>query len=302
MLAVSAQAPFSDEGWWFEPKWDGYRCMAAVEAVEEVVRLRSRRGLDLTGRFPDVAALALPPGVVLDGEIVALDEAGVPSFSLLQRRGEAGAVGATLVVFDLLHHRSETLVGLPFEERRSRLAELDLPSTVVVSEPIAGAGEALFAAAVEQGLEGVVAKRVGSTYQPGRRSSDWRKVSARRRARAVVGGWLPGEGGRSSTFGSLLVGLWDGDALRWVGAVGSGFTDRQLVPIRETLDQISRTASPFADPRLVPRGARWVEPAIVISVEFREWTRDHHLRAPVFKGIDPTPPGEVTWEAERSDR
>lgn len=289
MLATSWAKAFDDPGWWFELKWDGYRCIAI--GGEGQNRLTSRRGLDLSARFPEIAALDLPQRWVLDGEVVVLDPNGRPDFSLLQ----AGGV-PSLVVFDVLARPGQELMDLPLEERRAQLEGLELEMPVVVPDPVRGDGIALYQAVVDQGLEGVVAKRAGSIYTPGRRSPDWRKIAARRNLRAVVGGWLPGEGGRSSTFGSLLVGLWDGDVLRWVGAVGSGFNDSQLRPISEALEGLERSTTPFVEPGAIPKEAHWVEPGIVVRVEFKEWTREGRLRAPVFKGVEP--PGESALWAE----
>lgn len=294
MLATPWPSSFDDPEWWFEVKWDGYRCLAWGDGGRS--RMRSRRGLDLAERFPEIASLALPEGWMLDGEIVVFDDEGRSNFSLLQEGRPAN-----YVVFDALVSPDGTLIDRPLEERRERLGELDLPDAVVAPEPMRGHGEALYAAARDRGLEGIVAKRSGSVYQPGRRSPDWRKVAARRHLRAVVGGWMPGDGGRRSTFGSLLVGLWDDDRLRWIGAVGSGFSDRALSEMVEVLQGLERPSPPFVETSTIPRGARWVEPVMVVSVEFKEWTRDLRLRAPVFKGIEPTA-SRVSWEEEGPDR
>ncbi|MFV1962760.1 MAG: hypothetical protein ACC658_13130, partial [Acidimicrobiia bacterium] len=224
-------APFEDENWWFEVKWDGYRAVVGSEAGK--IRARSRRGLDLVGPFPELAQLDIPDGVVVDGEIMAFDGEGRPSFSLLQRRtgfGGAGtgvSVGVNFVAFDVLF-RGEDLTSRPYEERRGILQNLGLESPIIVPDPTPTHGVSLFEAVKEQGVEGVVAKRLGSNYHPGRRSGDWRKIAVRHRIRAVVGGYLPGEGGRSSTLGSLLVGLHASEGLRWVAAVGSGFDESAL--------------------------------------------------------------------------
>ncbi len=301
MLATRWPEPFDDDRWWFEVKWDGYR--AIVGSSDGVVRARSRRGLDLLGPFPELAGLEIPDGVVVDGEVVAFDEQGLPSFSLLQRRSGFGgvrtdaAVGVNLVVFDVLF-RGEDLTALPYEERRSILDGLDLRSPIVVPEPTPRDGVGLYRAVEERGMEGIVAKRLGTPYQPGRRSSDWRKVSVRRQLRAVVGGYVPGEGGRSRTFGSLLVGLYEPAGLRWIAAVGSGFDEAALEAFHQALGQLERADSPFINEVLVPVEPKWVEPGIVISVEFKEWTRDDHLRAPVYKGIEIADPETVTWEEE----
>lgn len=294
MLATPWPAPFDDEDWWFELKWDGYRCVARAE--RSGLRMWSRRGLDLGDRFHEVAALRLPEGWVFDGEVIAFDEAGRPDFQLLQA-GEP----ATYVIFDVLESPAGPLVSAPIEERKGALEELKLGDRVLVDRPIRGSGIALYDAVRERDLEGIVAKRAQSRYQPGRRSPDWRKVALRRTMRAVVGGWLPGDGGRRGTFGSLLVGLWDGPDLRWAGAVGSGFDDRTLRRLGEIIAGIERATPPFVDTSSVPRGARWCEPVVNVFVEYKEWTRDRRLRAPVFKGIDldPAPP---LWEEEGPDQ
>lgn len=302
MLAVRRERPFDDSGWWFEVKWDGYRAIVGSEGGR--VKARSRRGLDLLGPFPEVGHLEIPDGVVVDAEIVAFDEAGRPSFSLLQRRtgfggsGTGARVGVNLVVFDVLFHGAD-VTDRPYEERRGLLEHLELESPIIVPEPTPETGRSLYAAVTDQGLEGVVAKRLGSPYRPGRRSEDWQKISVRHTLRAVVGGYLPGEGGRASTFGSILVGLYQSAGLRWIGAVGSGFTDSSLDAFNDALSQLGRPTSPFVNDVVVPGGPpRWVEPGIVVKVEYKEWTHDHHLRAPVFKGIEIADPETVTWLIE----
>jgi bifunctional non-homologous end joining protein LigD len=308
MLATRWDAPFDDEGWWFEVKWDGYR--ALVGSVQGKVRARSRRGLDLIGPFPELASLEIPDGVVVDGEVTAFDEEGRPSFSLLQRRtgfggaGTGAKVGINLVVFDVLF-RGEDVTERPYEERRAVLDDLGLERPIIVPEPTATTGIGLFEAVKGEGIEGIVGKRLGSAYQPGRRSPDWRKVSVRHRVRAVVGGYMPGEGGRSSTFGSVLVGLYEPSGLRWIAAVGSGFSETSLRAFHEALVQLKRPTCPFTNEeqlvKLVKGQPTWVEPGIVISVEYKEWTLDDHLRAPVYKGIELADPETVTWAEEGPD-
>jgi bifunctional non-homologous end joining protein LigD len=304
MLATRWDAPFDDEDWWFEVKWDGYR--AIVGSAQGKVRARSRRGLDLIGPFPELAGLDIPDGVVVDGEVTAFDEGGRPSFSLLQRRTGFGGAGTeaklrtNLVVFDVLF-RGEDLTARPYEERRAILADLGLEAPLIVPEPTPTSGIGLFEAVKGQGVEGVVAKRLGSKYQPGRRSQDWRKISVRHRLRAVVGGYMPGEGGRSSTFGSVLVGLYEPAGLRWIAAVGSGFDETSLQAFHQALSQLERPTSPFTNDVIAPGHPTWVEPGIVINVEFKEWTPDNHLRAPVYKGIELADPETVTWAEEGPD-
>jgi bifunctional non-homologous end joining protein LigD len=303
MLAGRRAEPFDDDRWWFEVKWDGYR--AIVGASGGSIRARSRRGLDLLGPFPEIGSVEIPDGVVVDAEIVAFDDAGRPSFSRLQRRtgfggaGTGARVGVNLVVFDVLFHGAE-VIDLPYEERRALLDRLELEPPIIVPEPTPGRGVSLFDAIRAQGMEGIVAKRLGSRYRPGRRSDDWQKISVRHNLRAVVGGYLPGDGGRSSTFGSILVGLHEPSGLRWIGAVGSGFTDSTLHAFHGALTQIERGTSPFTNDLIIPGGVRpvWVEPAIVVRVEYKEWTHDDHLRAPVYKGIETADPETVTWAAE----
>jgi bifunctional non-homologous end joining protein LigD len=305
MLATKWPTPFDDEGWWFEVKWDGYRSI--VGSANGKIRARSRRGLDLLGPFPELGSIDLPDGVVVDGEVTAFDEDGRPSFSLLQRRtgfggaGTGAAVGVNLVVFDVLFH-GEDVTKLPYEQRRALLDSLDLAPPIIVPDPTPGSGVGLFEAVEDRGLEGIVAKRLGSTYQQGRRSDDWRKIAVRHRLRAVVGGYVTGEGGRVSTFGSLLVGLYTPGGLRWVAAVGSGFDDSSLQTFHQALIQLERSTSPFMNEdqlrKLVRGEVTWVEPGIVINIEFKEWTLDDHLRAPVFKGIELADPETVTWAGE----
>lgn len=303
MLAARRDDPFDDERWWFEVKWDGYR--AIVGAADGVIRARSRRGLDLLRPFPEVGSVEIPDGVVLDGEIVAFDDEGRPSFSLIQRRtgfGGAGTdarVGVNLVVFDVLFHGAE-VIDIPYEERRQLLDRLELSPPIIVPEPTPTNGISLYDAVKERGMEGIVAKRLGSKYQPGRRSDDWRKISIRHRLRAVVGGYLPSERAGTAAFGSVLVGLYEPRGLRWIAAVGSGFTDTSLRAFHDALVQIERDTSPFTGEVIVPGPVSpvWVEPAIVVNVEYKEWTDDDHLRAPVFKGVEMADPETVTWAEE----
>jgi bifunctional non-homologous end joining protein LigD len=305
MLATPWPAPFIDPGWCFEVKWDGVRTLAYIEGDQNL--LRSRRGGDVSGTYPEIAALRVSEPVVLDGEIVALDPSGRPSFELLQQRmnltgrtrinDAVGRLPTTYVVFDLLYLDGD-LTARPLEERRNRLLELKLRSPALASDVVDGDGEALFEAVKASDLEGVVGKRKGSAYLPGRRSPDWRKVANRHRVQTVVGGYLRGEGARAATFGSLLVGLRRGDALRWVGAVGSGFEDRSLTEIRSALDQMERRDPPFEDVSEVMGEPVWVEPVLIAVIEYKEWTTAGRLRAPVFKGFSGDPIEDVTWEKE----
>lgn len=296
MLAVPWPAPFDDPAWWFEAKWDGVRVL--VEAEPGRVRLRSRSGRDMSATYPELTCLVVDRPTVLDGEIIAFDAGGIPSFGTLQSRMNTtrpvAGTPVALVVFDLLHH-GRPLIGHPIEERWERLASLDLPG-VVRSEPVRANGLALFEAAEGLGIEGIVAKRAASTYQPGRRSHDWRKVPIRRRTKALVGGFTPGEGGRSASFGALQLGLWHEGRLRYVGGVGTGFDEVSLIRIRQTLDQLG--GEPVALSGDWPPGTRFVLPVLVAVVEYLNWTSGGRLRGPAFVGFGDDVPEDITWRSE----
>jgi bifunctional non-homologous end joining protein LigD len=330
MLATAATALPAGEDWAFEIKWDGVRALAHLAADE--LRVCARRGEDVAGRYPELAPISAAHAgreLILDGEIVAFDDAGNPSFGLLQRRmgltnqgrirQRAAETPITYVAFDLLWLDGRPLLAEPYERRRELLAGLgfDGPSWQAPAHSV-GDGEALLAAARERGLEGIVAKRLASTYRPGRRSADWVKVQNRRRQELVVGGYMRGEGGRSRGVGSLLVGYWDAtpaeaaslgrpQRLVYAGGVGTGFTQATLAELTELLEPLRRETSPFEagwDPqlkyaaRIRERGPLvWVEPAVVCEVEFLRWTHEDTIRAASFKGIrDDKDPREVVRE------
>ena len=305
MLATPWPAPFVDPGWLFEVKWDGVRAILSWDG--EHLGLQSRTGRDVTDTYPELKGFSPAGACVLDGEIVAVDNQGHPSFPALQKRiGIAGGMRAgeaartnpiSYVVFDLLFD-GEDLIDRPIEERFERLGAMELPAPLVRSAVVETEGDALFAAVEERGLEGVVAKRRGSLYRPGERSPDWRKIPHVRIVRAVVGGFKPGGGGRTGTFGSLALGLWEGTRLRWIGSVGTGFDDAALQAIRAALDEMTSGESPFRGDPDLPAGITWVVPHLVARVEFKEWTNAGRLRAPSFKGFVADPAEEQTWEAE----
>jgi bifunctional non-homologous end joining protein LigD len=288
MLAVSAETLPQGKGWVYEPKWDGFRAIVTVSSGE--ITFTSRNGNDLTQRFHDCARRARlgirTADAVLDGEICALDDRGRSRFSLLQE----GAGTLVLVVFDLLELDSQPLVDLPLSERRARLEEVVDPSVgSVILSPQFTDGEALLEAAREQELEGVVAKRADSRYQPGRRTPEWRKVKVRQGQEFVIVGYTKGQGRRSRGFGSLAVGVNEAGGLRWVGNVGTGYTDAEIERLLELLKPLARPDSPLAETPKMPRVRRsdvvWVEPKLVAQVEFAEWTREGRLRAPVYLGL-----------------
>jgi bifunctional non-homologous end joining protein LigD len=287
MLATAAETLPHGEGWVYEPKWDGYRAIVSIAGGE--ARLTSRRGNDLTERFRDVARTAVlavrSADAVLDGEICALDERGRARFSLLQE----GTGTLALVVFDLLELDSEPLIELPLEERRKRLEQLVGGAPNVYVSPQFEDGDALLEAAVDQGLEGVVAKRLDSSYQPGRRSPDWRKVKVRTQQEVVIVGYTRGTGRRAWSFGALVVAVQEAGGLRWAGNVGTGFDDAEIERLLKIMRPLQRKDSPLAETPKMPRVRRgdvvWVEPELVAEVAFAEWTREGRLRAPVYLGL-----------------
>jgi len=302
MLSTSTDTLPQGEGWLYEPKWDGYRAIVTVSSGN--VTFTSRNGNDLTERFRECArraALAIRTAdAVLDGEICALDDQGRSRFSALQE----GTGTLVLVLFDILELDSEPLIDLELVERRERLEQVVHPSAggVVVS-PQFEDGEALLEAAREQGLEGVVAKRADSRYQPGRRSPDWRKLKVRQGQEFVIVGYTKGQGRRSGGFGSLVVAVHEAGGLRWVGNVGTGYTDAEIDRLLKLLKPLRRPGSPLAETPKMPRVRRgdvvWVEPKLVAQVEFAEWTHEGRLRAPVYLGLrEDKPASEVRKERE----
>ncbi len=296
MMAQPVREPFDDEGWLFEVKWDGHRCLAALG---ETTRLTSRTARDVTAQFPELDGLhrqLAARNAVVDGEIVAFDQDGRPSFQRMQDRfhrspeelaRHRGRVPIQFLAFDLLWLDGESLLELPLADRRARLAEVLVPrDDVRVSQAVEGRGMAFFQQIKGLGLEGVVAKRLASQYRPGTRSPDWRKVKAVRRQDCVIVGWTRGKGGRSSTLGSLLLAVHEDGGLRYVGNVGTGFTHsflERLVPELQEREQKRPPVEVPPDPRL--RGVRWLRPELVCEVEYQGWTGDGRLRAPSFKGI-----------------
>jgi bifunctional non-homologous end joining protein LigD len=300
MKATSGSLPAGD-GWVYEVKWDGMRVL--TEVTPDGVRAWSANGRDAATSFPELAALApalAPLDALLDGEVVALDAAGRPSFERLQRRmhvssaAEAGRRAAetpvAYVVFDLLRLGGHDLTGRPWRERRRLLDQIadDLPPGVDVAG-VYDDGPDLLAAADQRGLEGVVAKRVDSTYVPGGRNRSWIKVKVRQHDELVVGGWSGGAGNREGRLGSLLVGFHQepGDGvLRYAGRVGSGFTSAELDRVAARLAPLADGACPFdpPPPPLHRRGAHWVRPEVVVEIAYGEWTSEGRLRHPVYLG------------------
>ena len=313
MMARTATLPRDDDEWAFEVKWDGVRAVCHSEPGR--MRLHSRNLLDITPRYPEIGRLnrALSHHrAILDGEIVALDAEGKPSFGALQRRMHVGSESTvrrlakeapvTYIIFDLLWLDGHSLMDLPYTERRARLAELELGDNGRwrVPDYVVGHGQQLLSATEQQGLEGVIAKRLDSLYEPGRRTPSWLKIKNVDRQEVVVGGWVPGDGRRRDRIGALLVGVREDDgSLRHVGRVGTGFTEAELDRLAEKLRPLEREDSPFAPggPK-IPRGAVFAEPELVAEVEFREWTDGGQLRAPSYKGLRDDKPAELVVREE----
>ena len=306
MMARLGPLPKDDERWAHEIKWDGVRAIAHSEPGR--LRLHSRNLHDITPRYPELSRLnrALSHHrAILDGEIVALDAEGKPSFGALQRRMHLASESqvrrlsreapVTYMIFDLLWLDGHSLMSLPYVERRERLAALDLEGPRWrVPEYVAGRGRDMLAATEAQGLEGIVAKRLDSPYEPGRRSPCWVKVKNVERQEVVIGGWMPGDGKRRDRIGALLVGVREDGHLRYAGKVGTGFTEAELDRLQKLLAPLERDTSPFDAPNQPdpPRGAVWVQPRLVAEVEFREWTQGGQLRAPSYKGLRDDKPAE----------
>jgi bifunctional non-homologous end joining protein LigD len=287
MKATLSTMPPDEDRWAFEVKWDGYRTLAFVE--DGRVQLQSSNLLDVTGKYPELAGLG--DGVaarraVLDGELVVLDDESRPRFELLQRHERE----AVLFVFDVLSIDDHDTIGLGYEDRRRLLTQVvEAGSNWAVPGHRVGDGSALLEAAAAQDLEGVMAKRLGSTYTPGARSKEWRKVKVRRPAEVVIGGYTAGTGSRSSTFGSLLVGRWDGGRLAFAGGVGTGFTQRRLEDLLRRLRELRTGRCPFEPPPPASyrRGAVWVEPVLVARVEIAEFTNEGYVRQASFIDLVP---------------
>lgn len=299
-----------DGDWAYEMKWDGIRAIAVVDGAD--VGLFTRNGIDVTVTYPEVVDALADLGLedtVLDGEIVAFDEAGTPRFGRLQQRmGLTSAadvaqarkrVVATYLVFDVLRSQGNSLLKSGYADRRAVLVDLGFEGNCVrTPQAFVGTLDEAVRASQDLGLEGVLAKRCDSRYQPGKRSSSWIKIKHQRMQEVVIGGWRPGKGVRADTIGSLLVGIPDGSGLRYVGRVGTGFDQRTLERLKSKLESMDRKTSPFDDvPGEIASDAHWVTPRLVGEVTFAEWTDSGILRQPSWRGLRPDKsPGDVTQE------
>lgn len=279
----SLPAAADDDHWAYEIKWDGYRTLAFVE--DGALRLQSRRQLDVTTKYPEVGGLpaAVNAGrAVLDGEIVCFDDTGRPSFEALQRHDTQ----AVFHVFDVLSIDSSDTIALPYERRRELLTELVEPgSNWLVPAHRIGDGAALLEATAARGLEGVMAKRLGSTYSPGRRTKEWRKIKNRIRAEVVIGGYSGGKGRREGVFGALLVGRPAEDGtLQFAGGVGTGFNDATLEMLHAKLRALRSNECPFtpSPPREYLKDAVWIRPELRAEIELTEFTNIGLVRQSSF--------------------
>lgn len=292
MLSVAAASLPEGAEWLYEVKWDGWRALCFVEGKK--VRLLSRNQKPMDRQFPELSVLGELLGgatAIVDGEIVALDEQGRPSFQLLQGRITVSAKGVTqqtrshpvvFFAFDLPYYDGYDLRATPLVERKRLLASILSPSPVVrYSEHFVGNGRRLLAGAREQGLEGVMAKRALSAYES-RRTADWVKVKIVAQQEFVIGGMVAGE---RKPFGSLAVGVYEGGKLMFAGSVGSGFDEASLKRVHRLLEPLETPRCPFAEKPELPTPVAWVKPEVVCTVRFAQWTQDDRLRAPVFLGI-----------------
>ena len=313
MLARLSELPRDDGNWAVEVKWDGVRAIAYCQPGR--LRLQTRNLNDVTAQYPEVHRLARQLGsrdAVLDGELVALDEHGKPSFERLQQRIHQSSESVVrrrmkshpvvYVVFDLLHFDGKDLTGEPYSRRREILEELGLEGeSWQTPGHSVGHAEELLAASREQGLEGVMLKRLDSAYAPGKRTGAWLKVKNTLRQEMAIGGWTPGEGRRADQVGALLVGYFEQQGgkpvLRYGGKVGTGFSDSDLAALTARLAELEREENPFGAGPHPPRKARFVEPRLVAEIEFRELTNEGLLRHPAYKGLrEDKPASEIVLE------
>ncbi|MFI7109339.1 non-homologous end-joining DNA ligase [Nonomuraea sp. NPDC050227] len=292
MLAVPGELPSDRDRYGLEVKWDGIRALVHLDGV---LRVTGRHGVEYTRRYPEISGFGVK-NAVLDGEVVALDRRGRPSFVRLQHRmlltdpepAVLELYPVTYMPFDLLCLDGRPLFDLAYRDRRALLDELD-----VGAPPYFPGDSDLLAATREQGLEGVVAKRLDSPYRPGVRSPWWIKVKHLSTRDVVIGGWKPGKGRRAGGIGSLVMGVFTGEGLTYVGHVGTGFTDAILDDLHQALRPLEIPRSPFTN--AVPWRNRWVRPDLVGEVGYTMWTDELRLRHPVWRGLRADKlPAEVT--------
>jgi bifunctional non-homologous end joining protein LigD len=285
MKATIGTLPPDDGSWAYEIKWDGYRTLAFVDAGR--TRWQSSHLLDVTAKYPELVEFAdsvNADSAIIDGELVVLDDDGRPRFELMQQH----ATQVAFYAFDLLSVNGHDTTALPYEGRRELLGGLlEAGTNWMVPAHRIGDGAALVSATIERGLEGVMAKRLGSVYLPGKRSPNWRKVKNRHTVEVVIGGYTPGAGNRVGTFGALLVGVAAVEGLRFAGGVGTGFSQRTLSDLSQKLGSRRSEVSPFITlpPREYSRDAIWVRPDLRAIVEIAEFTNEGYVRHSSFIGL-----------------
>lgn len=287
-MGSTGTVPAGDD-WAFEVKWDGYRTIVFVD--DGRVRLQSTAGHDVTQRWPELSGLAdsvHARSAILDGELVVFDDDGRPRFELVQSSGVGAPRQAVLQLFDVLQVDGTDTIELPYEDRRRLLDQLvDAEANWTVPSHRIGGGEELVAATAREGLEGVIAKRLGSRYRPGSRTKDWLKIKNRTRVELTIGGFTAGTGRRSATFGALLVGSPTDAGLRFAGGVGTGFDQSTLESLAARLRQLAVDECPFdpPPPTAIRRTATWVEPVLCAVVEIAEFTNDGLVRHASFVSL-----------------
>lgn len=285
MKATLGSLPHDDERWAYEVKWDGYRTVAFVSGG--TVRLQSTSRREVTESYPELVDFATgvhADTAIIDGELVVFDDEGVPRFELMQQHRRP----AVFQAFDVLRIDDHDTIGLPYTDRRRLLEQVVEPGEawIVPSHQVSD-GAALVRATGDAGLEGVMAKRLDSSYTPGTRSPNWRKIKHRRRVEVVIGGFTAGTGNRSTTFGALLVGRPDGDRLAFAGGVGTGFDQPTLELLGARLRELATGECPFdpEPPAAYRRGATWVEPVLTAVVDIAEFTNVGFVRHASLVGL-----------------
>ncbi len=297
MLASLAKEPFDDDNWLYEIKWDGYRALAAVRKGQ--VELYSRNDIDLGPRYAEIVEDLgkIAADVVLDGEVVVLDSQGRSDFQALQNYGHTHEGQLVYYVFDVLYYQGYDLTKVPLLERKQLLQKLvPVRSRIVFSDHIVGQGTQFFKLAKDRKLEGIIAKKAQGTYQPGARNGDWLKIKLRLEQEAVICGYTKPEGGREG-FGSLLLGMYDGKKLNFIGHVGTGFNDAEIHRLLEKFAKLKAGSSPYAENPKVTNVAQWLKPQLVCQIKFSEWTDEGLVRQASYLGLrDDKPAKEVHKE------
>lgn len=299
MIAESAKAPFDSPDWIFEIKLDGYRAITVFDAAGKP-QLWSRNGLALEAKFPAIANAVSKlklRSTVLDGEVVAVDENGIPRFQLLQRFQKQPTAPTIYYVFDVLWHKGDDLTGRPILERRSVLERILKPAAgIQLGSYVETEGKALFQLTKEKGMEGIIAKRKDSIYRPGKRTSDWLKIKARLQQEFVVGGFTAPKGSRKY-LGAVVLGAYTKGKLRHYGYAGSGFSEKGLKDAVERMKPLFIDKCPFVNPPNIKERIQWVRPKLVCEVEYAELTADDQLRQTTFLGWrDDKKPTKVVLE------